>query len=75
MTTNHLALRRASVSRPSGSWSDDDYDVFDGEHNVGRIFLQAHGVWFWGVSFQITKRKSYGDAASLDGAKAAQDRV
>jgi hypothetical protein len=24
-------LKRASKSRPGGQWSDDDYDVFDGE--------------------------------------------
>jgi hypothetical protein len=32
-----LILKRASKSRPSGDWSDDDYDVFDGERHVGRI--------------------------------------
>ena len=26
-----LTLKRASKSRPSGQWSDDDYDVFDGD--------------------------------------------
>ena len=34
-----LILRRASVSRPSGSWSETDYDVFDGEREVGRVYL------------------------------------
>jgi hypothetical protein len=28
-------------------------------------------TWFWGVSFQLTGRKSYGHAPSLDEAKAA----
>ena len=32
-----LILKRASKSRPSGQWSDDDYDVFDGERHIGRI--------------------------------------
>jgi hypothetical protein len=32
-----LTLRRASKSRPSGEWSDDDYDVFDGDRHIGRI--------------------------------------
>jgi hypothetical protein len=73
MTT--LLLRRASVSRPSGSWQHDDFDVFDGERNVGRIYLadrfDGYEPWFWGVSFQLTGRKSYGDQApSLDEAKA-----
>jgi hypothetical protein len=31
-----LALKRASKSRPSGEWSADDYDVFDGERHIGR---------------------------------------
>jgi hypothetical protein len=69
MTT--LLLRRASASRRSGSWQHDDFDVFDGDQCVGRIFPQAHGAWFWGVSFMLTGRKSYGDANSLDGAKVA----
>jgi len=30
-----LTLKRASKSRPSGEWSDDDYDVFDGEQRIG----------------------------------------
>ena len=32
-----LTLRRASTSRPSGSWQDEDYNVFDGEREIGRI--------------------------------------
>jgi hypothetical protein len=32
-----LILKRASKSRPSGEWSDDDYDVFDGDRHIGRI--------------------------------------
>ena len=49
--------------------------TFDGEREIGRIYLiDAHGgneTWFWGVSFQLTGRKSYGRAESLDEAKAA----
>jgi hypothetical protein len=66
-----LVLRRANVSRKGGPWQHDDYDVFDGERDVGRVFRQADGSWFWGVSFQHTGRKSYGYAGSLDEAKAA----
>jgi hypothetical protein len=32
-----LILKRASKSRSSGEWSDDDYDVFDGNRHIGRI--------------------------------------
>jgi hypothetical protein len=66
-----LILRRANVSRISGAWNDDDYDVYDGDRDVGRIFRQADGSWFWGVSFMLTKCKSYGHAASFEDAKAA----
>ena len=35
--TNPLILKTASASRPSGEWSDDDYDVLCGGDVVGRI--------------------------------------
>jgi hypothetical protein len=68
-----LTLRRANVSRKSGDWNDDDFDVFDGDRDVGRIYRinAATEIWFWGVSFQLTGRKSYGRVDSLDAAKAA----
>jgi hypothetical protein len=34
-----LILTRASVSRPSGHWRDDDYDVLENGVVVGRIFM------------------------------------
>ena len=45
-----LILKRASTNRPSGEWSDDDYDVFDGDRHIGRI-MWTHAVsrdtpWF-----------------------------
>jgi hypothetical protein len=33
-----LLLKRAAASRPSGEWSDDDYDVVADGIVVGRIF-------------------------------------
>ena len=39
MSDPTLILRRANVSRKGGSWQDDDYDVFDGDRDVGRIYL------------------------------------
>jgi hypothetical protein len=70
-----LILRRANVARKGGPWQHEDYDVFDGDRDVGRIYLidsnAGAETWFWGVSFQLTGRKSYGRAESLDGAKAA----
>jgi hypothetical protein len=38
-----LVLKRASKSRPSGEWSDDDYDVFDGDRHIGRIMWTHAG--------------------------------
>jgi hypothetical protein len=32
-----LILKRASTSRPSGEWSDDDFDVLTDGAVVGRI--------------------------------------
>jgi hypothetical protein len=66
-----LLLRRANVSRKGGPWQHEDYDVFEGDRDVGRIFQQADGSWFWAVSFQLTGRKSYGRAGSIAEAKAA----
>ena len=34
-----LILKRASASRSSGQWRDDDYDVVENGVIVGRIFF------------------------------------
>jgi hypothetical protein len=67
-----LILRRAQGHRP-GDWGLDDYDVFDGERDVGRIYRvnAATELWWWGVSFMLTGRKSYGTADTRDEAMAA----
>jgi hypothetical protein len=36
--TETLLLKRASASRPSGEWNDDDCDVLAAGAVVGRIF-------------------------------------
>src|SRR5262249_29540042 len=36
---DYLLLKRASASRPSGEWNDDDYDVLADGVVVGRIFF------------------------------------
>jgi hypothetical protein len=59
--------------RVTGRRQHDDYDVFDGDRDVGRIYFvevgSGDGRWFWNVSFEITGRKSFGHAATLDEAK------
>jgi hypothetical protein len=68
-------LRSANLFRKSGSWQHEDYDVFDGDREIGRIYLVdsdgGNEIWFWGVPFQLTGRKSYGHVGSLKEAKAA----
>jgi hypothetical protein len=50
-----LILKRASASRPSGEWNDDDYDVLADGVLVGRIFkANASPVgtpWMWTLAF------------------------
>ena len=70
----HLVLRHISESRLSATWSEDDFNVFDGERELGRIYRvtdEPTSHWFWGLSFQLIRRKSYGYALSLDEATAA----
>jgi hypothetical protein len=67
-----LAYRTLILRRVTGRRHQDDYDVFDGARDVGRIYLvDGYGRWFWGSNFQITSRKSYGFATSLEAAKVA----
>ena len=35
--TGSITLKRASKHRPSGPWSDDNYDGFNGDRHIGRI--------------------------------------
>jgi hypothetical protein len=67
-----LTLRRAQGHR-LGHWGPDDYDVLDGDRDVGRIYRinTAHEQWWWGVSFMLTGRMSYGTAPTREDAMAA----
>jgi hypothetical protein len=47
MTT--LLLRRANVSRQSGAWQHDDFDVFDSDRKIGRIYLADRHHEFLGL--------------------------
>jgi hypothetical protein len=53
MEKDYLILKRASASRPSGEWDEDDFDVIA---EVGRIFkVNAAPVgqpWMWTLAFE-----------------------
>ena len=55
MEKDHLILKRASASRPSGEWNDDDYDVLADGAVVGRIMKAAAAPvgapWMWTLAF------------------------
>jgi hypothetical protein len=50
-----LILKRASASRPSGEWDDDDFDVLADGVVVGRIFkanaAPVGSPWLWTLAF------------------------
>jgi hypothetical protein len=74
--TATLTLLRASKSRPSGEWSDDDYDVRDGDRVIGRIMLHPQAPkdqpWFWTITAREAAPSIYnkGYAASREQAMA-----
>jgi hypothetical protein len=50
-----LLLKRASASRPSGEWNDDDFNVLADSVVVGRIMKAAAAPigspWLWTLTF------------------------
>ena len=70
-----LILKRASKSHPSGTWPDDDYDVFDGGQNIGRI-MWTHAAsrdtpWFWSITARLPQHPhDRGNAATREQAMA-----
>jgi hypothetical protein len=72
-----LLLKRASASRPSGDWNEDDYDVLADGAVVGRI-MKAAAVpvgqsWMWTLDFGYHEDRTptHGYAATREAAMAA----
>jgi hypothetical protein len=69
-----LILKRASASRSSGEWSDDDYDVVADGVVVGRIFkanpAPVGSPWLWTLAFghheDRTPTHGYADRVSRE---------
>ena len=74
MDKDYLVLKRASASRPSGEWNDDDYDVVADGVVVGRI-LKARAApvgtpWMWTLTFghHEDRTPTHGFAATREAA-------
>jgi len=56
MDKDYLLLKRAALSRPSGQWSDDDFDVLANGEVVGRIYkanaAPVGSAWMWTLIFE-----------------------
>ena len=74
---SQLILKRASASRSSGQWSDDDCSVLEEGVVVGRIFKSQVAPegrpWMWasGHSADSVKRAAHGYEATREAAMAA----
>jgi hypothetical protein len=71
-----LILKRAALSRPSGEWKDDDFDVLADGVVVGRIFNAAAAPvgtpWMWTLIYghhedRIADARLRADARGRDG--------
>jgi hypothetical protein len=73
----YLMLKRASTSRPSGDWNDDDYDVLADGATVGRILHAAAAPvgapWLWTLAFGYHEDRTptHGYEATRESAMAA----
>jgi hypothetical protein len=75
MEKDHL-LERAALSRPSGQWNDNDFDVLAEGAVVGRIFKAGVSVarpWMWtlDIGHHGDRSPTHGYAATREAAMAA----
>jgi hypothetical protein len=72
-----LLLKRVALSRPSGQWNDDDFDVLANGEVVGRIYkanaAPVGSPWMWTLVFWHHEGRSptHGYAATREAAMAA----
>jgi len=71
-----LIIEHTSVSRPSGQWRDDDYDVLEDGVVVGRISKEQAAPqdrpWMWASGHNgDIKRAAYGYEPTREAATAA----
>jgi hypothetical protein len=73
----NLILKRASASRPSGEWNDDDYDVLANGVVVGRM-MKVHAapvgsprMWTLAFGHHEDRTPTHGYAATREDAMAA----
>jgi hypothetical protein len=77
LNVDQLVLKRASASRLSGEWSDDDYDVVADGIVVGRIMKAAAapvsqpGLWTLAYGFHEDRTPTYGYEPTREAAMAA----
>ena len=77
MWVTTLVLKRASASRPSGKWNDDDYDVLADGIVVGRIMKASAAPvgtpWLWTLAYGQHKDRTltHGYEATCEAAMAA----
>jgi hypothetical protein len=77
MDKDYLLLKRAALSRPSGQWNDDDFDVLADGIVVGRIFkanaAPVGSPWMWTLAFghHEGRTPTRGYAATREAAMAA----
>src|SRR6266481_5825597 len=53
-----LILKRASASRPTGEWNDDDFDVLADGVMVGRIMKAAAGIARYFLAYEPDKERA-----------------
>src|SRR5262249_50163163 len=72
-----LVLKRAALSRSSGRWNDDDFDVLVGGKVVGRIYKASAAPvgspWMWTLAFgqHEDRTPTHGYGATREAAMAA----